>query len=484
MPAQQWLRGPTNELHDAALIGSTARMAALLAKGLIDMDQADLDGWTPLMFAAYRGHHQVTKMLLNKGANMSVVADDGRTALLLSAAQGHLAVTKLLVNAGADLEQETSLGSTALHLAVESGLCDVMGVLIQAGANVNSCRRDGATLLYTAAEKGHVNATKALLRAKANALLFRTDLESGATYLPLDAAAQCGHSEVARELVQQLGMEGCGGASGGVNALRLAARGQYVDIMTVLTDAGVIDTGVALVDAAECGRLAAIKFLLQQQQKRKADTREGAYANATDPYCGTTPLMVCIAFCRKNSPKVVRSLVDAGADTTSAVRITTRGGGLVLFDDTPLSLVVHNLGGKKIQGQPATKKQLYRLAAIRRLLLQTDAVHAVSWGWGIANPVTPQGTGADMPSRGTSTALTSMCPILRQRARRPRVLVAAICRWVPFVERCSNMAQSYVRRCYACVYDQCWWSTVPHLTHDCCCYLCYRVIARLPYGLL
>jgi len=424
------IRGPANKLHDAALIGSTARVAALLSGGSVDIDQADPDGWTPLMLAVCNGHIQVARMLLNKGASVSVVADEGRTALLVSAQEGHLTLTKMLVKAGADLEAETSMGSTPLHLAVESGHTEVMDALIEAGANVDSCRPSGASLLYTAAERGRLAVIKVLLRANANALLFTTDPGTGANYVPLDVAAQCGHSDVVRELVQQLGIEGCGGASGGVNALRLAARGQYMGIMDLLTGAGVVDTGIALIDAAECGQQVAVKFLLllhqqRHQQKRKASTSGRAYVNATDPGCGSTALTMCIAFCRKHSPRVARLLVDAGADTTSAVQITARGGP-VAFNDTPLALLQHNLGEKQIQGQPATKKQLRRLDAIRRLLLQTDAVHAVSWGWGRANPVVPQtAEGADKSAQNSVCKTKTSTALMTTRRKHVRTIAAA-----------------------------------------------------------
>ena len=87
---------------------------------------------------------------------------------------------------------------------------------------------DGTTPLYFAAQNGHEGAIIVLLRAKANLLLTRTD-KTGQTYAPLDPTAQNGHLEVVRELVQQVRIEGCGGASRGVATLSQAARDQHVD---------------------------------------------------------------------------------------------------------------------------------------------------------------------------------------------------------------------------------------------------------------
>ena len=84
LPQQQWPRGPRNELHKAADVGSIERTVALLSSGAVDIDQGDQNGFTPLMFASVLGHSGVVRILLHKGANASMVADGGCTALHLS----------------------------------------------------------------------------------------------------------------------------------------------------------------------------------------------------------------------------------------------------------------------------------------------------------------------------------------------------------------------------------------------------------------
>lgn len=70
-----------------------------------------------------------------------------------------------------------------------------------------------------------------------------------------------------RDLLQQLGIEGFGGATGGVEALRVAAIHQHVvDIMTTSTKAGVVDNGRAVIIAVAYGRELIIKVLLRQRE--------------------------------------------------------------------------------------------------------------------------------------------------------------------------------------------------------------------------
>ncbi len=430
---QQWHRGPQNKLHRAANDGSTERVLALLSTGSINIDHGDPVGMTPLMIASLNGYSRIVGILLEKGANVSIVDGDGRTALHEAAQGGHLAVSKVLVKAGADLEAAiSSTGSTPLHLAAMNGHSEVVSALIEAGANLNSRRLDRSTPLYVAAFEGRVGVVKVLLRAKADPLITRAN-PAGGHFVPLGAAAQNGHLEVVRELIRQVGIEGCGGPSGGVDALRLAGQAQHVDIMAALTDAGVVDTGFALLMAAGLGREASVKFLLRQPAGRY-------HVNAVDR-SGRTALICCMAFGGFSSPsgdfrspssRIARLLIDAGADATSSVRLVDRAWR-VLYDDTPLGFATRMLREKKVGADDARKDQLHQLEAIRRLLLRVEAVHAVSWLW--TNDVASDNPGALVrgakrkAQKTTSTAVAMMLPILRQRARRRVPLMATILRF-------------------------------------------------------
>lgn len=411
------------ELHNAAHSGFSGRTLFLLSRGF-DIDQGTPDGFTPLMLAAMSGHSHIIRILLDKGANVSRVDEVGFTALIIAAQNGALDATIMLIEAGSCLEARShDKGSTALHVAAAGGHLEVMKVLAEAGANPNNRGIEGSTPMFGAAFNGHLEVVRELRRVHADPRLARTQQYGVVT--PLDVAAEHGHSSVVRELTRQGVSEGGGGASGGVQALQLAAKNQHVDTMAVVADAGVVDTGAALIIAADYGKEVSVKFLLRQHGGKT--TGEASYVNSRDPF-GRTALVAAITCGRYIGARIARSLMDAGADTLSALRVTRSPGGEVFFDDTPLALTTLNLREMELIRGPATEERWHQLKAIRRLLLQVEAVHAVSWLWPNDTPFVVREASKDKVEANIApTPTTAMLPILRRRtARRGMFLAAAL----------------------------------------------------------
>lgn len=61
------------------------------------------------------------------------------------------------------------------------------------------------------------------------------------------------------ELIQRVGIETCGGETGGLNALGEAAMGDHLEIMAVFAAAGVVDTSKALGEAAGGAKEASVR---------------------------------------------------------------------------------------------------------------------------------------------------------------------------------------------------------------------------------
>eukprot|EP01045_Picozoa_sp_COSAG04_P019090 COSAG04_NODE_1822_length_5493_cov_33.626251_3_plen_247_part_00 len=119
-----------NMLRRAAEWGHADTVVALLQGGAA-VDAVDKDGMTALMKAAssderalpFNGHPDTVAALLQGGAAVDAVDEDGATALMWAAFSGHAECARLLLEAGADVTLRATggrrfKGKTALEVKV------------------------------------------------------------------------------------------------------------------------------------------------------------------------------------------------------------------------------------------------------------------------------------------------------------------------------------------------------------------------------
>jgi ankyrin repeat protein len=98
------------------------------------------DGWTPLHLAAFFGHAEVAKGLLNRGAAVDSRSSNAmqNTPLHAAAAGGNTKLVELLLDRGADVNARQHGGWTALHSAAQSGNFEIAEALVMNGATVDA----------------------------------------------------------------------------------------------------------------------------------------------------------------------------------------------------------------------------------------------------------------------------------------------------------------------------------------------------------
>ena len=103
------------------------------------------------------------KLLIDAGANLEAVDLNGYTPLQFAANFANAEIVSLLVDAGANVNAVTNYGSTALHLAAS----DCVEVLLAAGADVNVRTNSGRTPFDYAIAHDHRHMWPVFLRAGA-----------------------------------------------------------------------------------------------------------------------------------------------------------------------------------------------------------------------------------------------------------------------------------------------------------------------------
>ena len=144
-------------LYEASTLGRPARLKTILGQSRLKVNAPNAEGFTPLGLAAFFGHADAVKVLLDHGA--SVDAKDqsrfGNTALDAAVAANHAEVARVLLAAGAGANVRDAADYTPLHKAAQNGNLELVRLLVEHGADVSAVREGGSTALDEATTKGH-----------------------------------------------------------------------------------------------------------------------------------------------------------------------------------------------------------------------------------------------------------------------------------------------------------------------------------------
>lgn len=117
------------------------------------VDDADADGYTPLMIAAALGKAKFVGFLIENGADVNRCSYNGSTALHRAAQAGHEDVIDVLLDSGAFVDTPDFDGFTPLMMAVTANRRFTVEHLVKRGANLGFQNAKGKTALDLAREK-------------------------------------------------------------------------------------------------------------------------------------------------------------------------------------------------------------------------------------------------------------------------------------------------------------------------------------------
>lgn len=140
---------PSNgQLLVEALEGREINMARVteLLNAVDNVNYRNSAGRAAIHRAAYWGHSEVVKMLVERGADVNLPGMNGGSALSSAAAGGNVEIVEFLLGAGADVESHNDYGDSPLHAAMYSNGCiPCARLLIANGASLDHRNADGMT---------------------------------------------------------------------------------------------------------------------------------------------------------------------------------------------------------------------------------------------------------------------------------------------------------------------------------------------------
>lgn len=330
---------------------------------------------SPLATAAEKSDWQLVAKLIKEKTDLNAAQPDGMTALIWAAHHDHSVTVKALLAAGADAKLANKYGVTALSAACVNGNEEIVRALLDAGADANATLRGSESVLMLASRTGKTGPIKALLEHGA-----KIDAADRKGQTALMWAADEGNAEAAELLVAK-GADMHAREKSGFTALLFAARDGRADVVSVLLKAGV-DPNEAIEKAS--GKLngtSALILAVENGHFELAMNLIKAGANPNDMRSGFTPLHT-LTWVRKpnrgddpdgqpppdgsgnlTSLQFARELIKAGADVNlplekgSIGKLSMNGATAFLHAakhaDLPLMKLLLELGAKPLQANHA-----------------------------------------------------------------------------------------------------------------------------------
>jgi len=190
--------------------GDQRTMQKLLKKHPSIIHARAKESITALHYAAFLGHYNLVKILLNASADIHATVTNGWAPLHFAASEGEVEIIELLLEYGADINARDTRGVTPLGVAIAARRDNSEQFLYKKGAGMGgedlSFLNDGIELLSKNNPKRGVRALKEALRI--NPILVKAHQVLAIHYMGIqDKNEALKHYEILKDIDQKLTQE-------------------------------------------------------------------------------------------------------------------------------------------------------------------------------------------------------------------------------------------------------------------------------------
>lgn len=144
-------------IHEACAVGILQHVQMMIEHKKDIIEEFSTHGFTPLGIASHFNKEEIVRLLLLHKADPNIPSQNGFQVYPLHTAlnNNHSDISKMLIEAGANVNIKQHGGFTPLHFAAQHGNIDLIIILLELGAEVTTLNDAGESAADLAAKKGY-----------------------------------------------------------------------------------------------------------------------------------------------------------------------------------------------------------------------------------------------------------------------------------------------------------------------------------------
>ena len=319
---------PNHELSALMVVSQRGnlQMTKLLLEFGANVDLKNRKGWSALMFASQSGQAEIVYLLLDCGADVNLQSNDGTSALMVSCLPK---LSELFLGRGANVSLKNNNGASAIFAAAQKGFTKVAVVLLEHGANVNDHDNEDTSTLMVAIQNESIETAKVLLDYGADINTQNKNMWSALMF-----SCQKGHTQMTKLLLEH-GADVNLQKNNGWTALMLMIAGANANFET----ANLLLKYRADVNIQGSDGWSALMLACQNAYSEIAKllVKWGADVNMQNKFSGMSALMIAS---QQGNAKTVELLLNHGAD----VRLKDNNGfSALMFSNKKIPKIIQLL---------------------------------------------------------------------------------------------------------------------------------------------